>query len=138
MVDAAVPVVLAERQDVALAQPQRGVPLPGLGEPADLGELPVAVPRGQQAEHAAGLDRAELLGVAHRLRPGPGLLEDLPEPQQVGGGELAGLVEDQDVIGVYRHVPAGPVGVLDPAEELREVVGLGNALVGHDPGGVLA
>ena len=103
VVDPPVAVVLAERQDVALAQPQRGGPLPGLGEPADLGYLPVPVLAGQQAEDAAGLDRAELLGVADRLGPGPGLVQDLPDAQQVGGGELAGLIEDQDVV---RRTPA--------------------------------
>ena len=55
---------------------------------------------------------------------------------QVGGAELAGLVQDEHVVLVQRDGPAQLVGAFDLAEELGDVVALGQALVRQHPGRV--
>ena len=65
---------------------------------------------GQQAEHAAGFDGAELGGVAGGDDPGSGLPGGLADHGQVGGGKLAGLVQDQHVVLVQGHGAAQLVG----------------------------
>ena len=55
---------------------------------------------------------------------------------QVGGGELAGLVQDEHVVLVQRDGAAQLVGAFGLAEELGDVVALGQALVRQHPGRV--
>jgi hypothetical protein len=55
---------------------------------------------------------------------------------QVGGAELAGLIQHERVIPVQRHGPAQLVGPFDLAEKLGDVVALGQALVRQHPGRV--
>ena len=62
--DAAVPVVGGDRGRVAVAELDAGVPFPGRVEPADLVQLGGGDFLGEQPEHAAGFDGAELGGVA--------------------------------------------------------------------------
>ena len=109
---------------------------PWAGEPAYLVQFGGAELAGEPGEPASGFDGAELGGVADAQDPGRacGLLDE----GEVGGADLAGLVDDElvgraDVDGVTE-----PVGVAAFAEELGDVVGLGQAFGGHDPGGVLA
>ena len=102
VVDPAVRLIVAQRHDVALAQAQRGLPLPGLGEPADPGYGPVPDPLGDQREHAARLDRAELPGVPDRIHPRAGLQGQGHDPRHVGGRGLRGLIDHQ--------ASAGPTG----------------------------
>ena len=134
--DAAVPVVGGDRGQVAVAEPDAGLPFPGRVEPADLVQLARRGPPGEQPEHAAGFDGAELGGVAGGDDPGPGLPGRLLHHGQVGGGELAGLVQDEHVVPVQRDGAAQFVGAFGLAEELGDVVALGQALVRQDPGGV--
>ena len=58
--DAAVPVVGGDRGQVAVAEPDAGLAFPVRVEPADLVQLGGGDLLGQQPEHAAGVDRAEL------------------------------------------------------------------------------
>ena len=120
-VDAAVLVVVVQRGRVALAQPQRGVPFPGLGEPHGLGQLHVSQPVSEQHHRAAALDRGELLLVAgeDHLAAVPGRVAD--DGRQVGHGDHRALVHhderargDAAVVdvgqqpgGVRRHLYAG-------------------------------
>ena len=89
---------------------------------------------GQQSEHSPGLDRAELGGVAGGDDPRPGLPGRFADHGQVGGAELAGLIQDKHVVPVQGHGPAQLVGAFDLAEELGDVVALGQALVLPAPG----
>ena len=69
VVDPPVRPVPVPRGQFSGAQLEACLALPALGEPADLGQLvPLALGR-DQPEHAAGLDRAELLGVAGQDHP---------------------------------------------------------------------
>ena len=82
--DPAVPVVGGDRGQVAVAEPDAGLPLPLRVEPADLVQLRGGDLLGQQAEHSPGFDRAELGGVAGGDDPGPGLPGRLADHGQVG------------------------------------------------------
>ena len=113
------PVVGGDRGQVAVAEPDAGLPFPGRVEPADLVQLRGGDLPGQQPEHAAGLDRAELGRVAGGDDPCPGLPGRLADHGQVGGAELAGLIQDEHVVLVQRDGPAQLVGAFDLAEELR-------------------
>ncbi|MFZ0191368.1 MAG: hypothetical protein WAL72_30995, partial [Streptosporangiaceae bacterium] len=73
---------------------------------------------GEQPEHPAGLDRAELLGVADQHQPRPGGLGSLLDHRQVRRAELAGLIQHQHIVPVQRHGPTQLVGAFDLAEEL--------------------
>ena len=68
----AVLVVVAQHRLVAVAQPQRRVAFPLVGEAAGLGQLVAAPGAGEQVHPAAGADRGELAVVAdqQQLRPG--------------------------------------------------------------------
>jgi len=68
-----VPVVGGVRGEVPGPQPHRGGGFPGGVEPADLVQLRARNLAGEQPEHPAGLDRAELLGVPGQHQPRPGL-----------------------------------------------------------------
>jgi hypothetical protein len=74
------------------------LPFPGRVESADLVQFSGGNFAGEQPEHAASFDRPELGGIAGGDDPGPGLPGRLLHHGQVGGGELAGLVQDQDVV----------------------------------------
>ena len=135
--DAAVPVVGGDRGQVAVAEPDAGLPLPlprRTGGPRAARAAGTSL--GEQPEHAAGFDGAELGGVAGGDDPGSGLPGRLADHGQVGGAELAGLVQDEHVVLVQRDGAAQLVGAFDLAEELGDVVALGQALVRQDPGGV--
>ena len=132
--DPAVPVVGGDRGQVAVAEPDAGLPLPRRVEPADLVQLRGGDLLGQQPEHSPGFDGAELGGVAGGDDPGPGLPGCFADHGQVGGAELAGLVQDEHVVLVQRDGPAQLVGAFDLAEELGDVVALGQALVLPAPG----
>ena len=134
--DPAVPVVDGGSGQVAVAEPDAGLPLPLGTEPADLMQLRGGNFPGQQAEHATGLDGAELGSVAGGDDPRPGLPGGLGDHGQVSGAELAGLIQHQDVVPMQRHGPAQLVGAFDLAEELGDVVALGQALVLQHPGRV--
>ena len=134
--DAAVPVVGGDRGQVAVAEPDAGLPFPFRVEPADLVQLGGGDFAGEQPEHAAGFDGAELGGVAGGDDPGSGLPGRLADHGQVGGAELAGLVQDEHVVLVQRDGAAQLVGAFGLAEELGDVVALGQALVRQHPGGV--
>ena len=84
---------------------------------------------GEQPEHAAGFDGAELGGVAGGDDPGSGLPGRLLHHRQVGGGKLTGLVQDEDVVPVQGDGAAQLVGAFGFAEELGDVVALGQALM---------
>ena len=128
------PVVGGDRGQVAVAEPDAGLPFPGRVEPADLVQLGGGDLLGEQPEHAPGFDGAELGGVAGGDDPGPGLPGRLADHGQVGGAELAGLVEDEHVVLVQRDGPAQLVGAFGLAEEFGDVVALGQALVRPGPG----
>ena len=55
---------------------------------------------------------------------------------QVGGAELAGLIQHEHVVAVQRDGPPELVGAFGLAEEFGDVVALGQALVLQHPGGV--
>ena len=71
--DTAVPVVGGDRGRVAVAEPDAGLAFPLRVEPADLVQLGGGDFLGEQPEHAAGFDGAELGGVAGGDDPGSGL-----------------------------------------------------------------
>ena len=130
------PVVGGDRGQVAVAEPDAGLPLPRRLEPADLVQFRGGDLAGQQAEHSPGFDRAELGGVAGGGDPRSGLPGRLGDHGQVGGAELAGLIQHEHVVAVQRDGPAELVGALGLAEELGDVVALGQALVLQHPRGV--
>jgi hypothetical protein len=131
-----VPVVSGDRGQVTVAEPDAGLPLPLCLEPADLMQLRGGNFLGQQPEHAPGLDGAELGGVAGGDDPGPGLPRRLADHSQVGGAELAGLVQDEHVVPVQGHGAAELVGAFGFAKKLGDVVALGQALMLQHPAGV--
>ena len=96
--DPAVPVVGGDRGQVAVAEPDAGLPFPVRVEPADLVQLRGGDLAGQQAEHAPGFDGAELGGVAGGDDPRPGLPGRFGDHGQVGGAELAGLIQHEHVV----------------------------------------
>ena len=127
-----VPVVVGEHPGVAVAQLERGLPLPRLGHPLDLGELVVAVLAGEHPKRPAGPDAGQLRGVAGQQQlgarpPGRGV-----QGGQVGGRHRAGLVDDEQVAGRQHGLAAG-----GGREEPGDVAGLADALGGEDLGGVL-
>ena len=130
------PVIDGDRGQVTVAEPDAGLPLPRRVEPADLVQLGGGDLLGQQPEHAPGLDSAELGGVAGGDDPGPGLPGRFADHGQVGRAELAGLIEHEHVVLVQRDGAAQLVGAFGLAEELGDVVALGQALVLQYPGGV--
>jgi hypothetical protein len=134
--NAAVPVVGGDRSQVAVPEPDTGLPLPLRLEPADLVQLRGGDFPSQQGEHSPGLDRTELRGVAGGGDPRPGLPGRLTDQGEVGGAELAGLIQHEHVVAVQRHGAAELVGAFGLAEELGDVVALGQALVLQDPRGV--
>ena len=101
--DPAVSVIDADRGQVTVAEPDAGLPFPCGGEPADLMQFGGGDFGGQEAEHAACLDGAELGGVAGGDDPGSGLPGRLDDQGQVGGVELAGLIQDQNIVLVQRE-----------------------------------
>ena len=128
--------VVGEHGHVAVAQPQRGLAFPGVGEPAGLAELDVAEVAGQQGHAAAALDGLQLhrvpghddLGAVHG-----GAAQD---GGQVGDGGHGGFVEgDQGARGQVDG-GAGLAGVFGVAEPFGGVVAgqAGDAV----PGGFLA
>ena len=100
--DPAVPVVGGDRGRVAVAEADAGLPFPGRVEPADLVQLGGGDLSGEQPEHAAGFDGAELGGVAGGDDPGSGLPGRLADHGQVRRAELAGLIQDEHVVPVQR------------------------------------
>ena len=84
--DAAVPVVGGDRGRVAVAEADAGLPFPGRVEPADLVQLGGGDLAGEQAEHAAGFDGAELGGIAGGDDPGSGLPGRFADQGQVRRG----------------------------------------------------
>jgi hypothetical protein len=98
-------------------------------EPQDFLQVRSAQLGDQQGEDPAGLDRAELAGVAHRVQPGPGVPGGLLDQREIGGGCLRGLIQYQHVIGVDLHRVAQSVGVRNLPEELGDVVRLGQPLI---------
>ena len=99
-------------------------------EPADLVQAGGGDFAGEEAEHAAGFDGAELGGVPSGDDAGSGLPGRLGDHGQVGCAELAGLVQDEDVVLVQWDGAAELVGAFGLAEELGDVVALGQALMG--------
>src|SRR5262249_9591155 len=81
-------------------------------------------------------DGAELGGVAGGDDAGSGLPGGFADHGQVGGGQLAGLVQDQHVVPVQGHGAAQLVGAFGLAEELGDGVALGQALARQGPGRV--
>jgi hypothetical protein len=134
--DPPVPVVGGNRSRVAVAEPDAGFPFPWRREAADLVQFRGGDLAGQQSEHSPGLDGAELGGVAGGDDPRPGLPGRFADHGQVGGAELAGLIQHEHVVAVQRDGPAQLVGPFDLAEELGDVVALGQALVRQHPGRV--
>ena len=131
------PVVGGDRGQVAVAEPDAGLAVPiAASNRRTSCSCAAGTSRASRAEHAPGFDGAELGGVAGGDDPGPGLPGRLLHHGQVGGGELAGLVQDEHVVPVQRHGAAQFVGAFGLAEELGDVVALGQALVRQDPGGV--
>jgi hypothetical protein len=86
---------------------------------------------GEQPRYAAGLRRGQLLGVAGEqdLRAVPG--GDRLDRGQVVSGHHRRLVDNQQVTRPDRKMAAGLIAVLDPAQEGREVVTLGEAFGGE-------
>ena len=101
---------------------------------------PRAAPRTGLPGRAAGTSRRPRPRRAARCRrpdqPRPGGPGRLLDHRQVRRAELAGLIQHQHVVLMQRHGPAQLVGAFDLAEELGDVVGLGQALAGQDPGRV--
>ena len=96
----AVLVVGAQHVRVAVAQPQRRLALPVVGEPAGLGEL-VAVPGGGEQVHAAaGADRGELAVVADQQQLRPRRVHVAVDGGERGGVGHGGLVDHDQVPGV--------------------------------------
>jgi hypothetical protein len=108
---------------------------PRAGEPAYLGQFSGAELGGEPAEPASGLHGAELGRVTDAQDSGRacGLLDE----RQVGGADLVGLVDGELDGGADLDEMTEPVRVTALAEELGDVVGLGQALTRHDAGGVL-
>jgi hypothetical protein len=72
-----------------------------------------AEPVGEQREHASGVDGAELVLVADRHDPGTGLVGGGLQLEQVGGIDLASLVEYSHVARAdFDGFDSGSVGVL--------------------------
>ena len=71
--DAAVPVVGGDSGQLAVTEPDAGLTFPDRVEPADLVQFGGGDLLGEQSEHTAGFDRAELGGVAGGNDPGPSL-----------------------------------------------------------------
>ena len=67
--------------------------------------------------------------VSRIFAPAPG--GDLLDRGQVGGRHHRRLVDHEQVTGPHRQVPAGLVAVLDPAQEVGEVVAVGEPLGGQ-------
>ena len=132
--DPAVPVVDGDHAGLPGPQPYRRGGFPRRGEAADLGQLRRRNLRGQEPEHAAGFGCAELLGVADQDDPGACGAGCLEEHGEVGGAGLGGLVDHQDVAGVHRDGAAELVAAFGLAEELGDVVGLGQPLASPGPG----
>jgi hypothetical protein len=113
--------VVGDHGDVTVPEPERGLFLPLLGEPVHLVDFQGAEPVGQQREHAARVDRAELEFIADRRDPRPGLVGGGLEFEPVGGVNLPGLVH-QD------HIPRADLDGVDGgstgglAEEPGQVV----------------
>ena len=140
-----------QRRDraVGVAEPQRLGELPDLGavavrggERSDRGVRPVLVATDQVGQHGAGVDRAELVGVAdeHQPRLGPHRLEQaghhrqrhhrrLVDHDQVVGEAVAAVVaEARAVAGVLAQHPVhrhrghvGQAGLVGRAEAARGV-----------------
>ena len=140
-VDAAPCLVVRDHGDVTLPELERGVFLPLLGEPVHLVDFHRAEPVGQQREHAARVDRAELVFIAHRHDPGPGLVGCGLQFEQVGGVDLPGLVDQDYVTGAdLDRVDGGPAGGFaeEPGQVIAERGRPGRFhFPGRDPGGVL-
>ena len=134
--DPAVPVVNGDHARVAVTEPDAGLPLPWRLEPADLLQLRGGDLAGQQSEHSPGPDGAELGSVAGSDNPRPSLPGRFADHGQIGRAELAGLIQHQHVVAVQGHGTAQLVGPFGLAEELGDVVALGQALVRQDPGRV--
>ena len=122
--EAAVALVLAQHVGVAVAKPQRRRPLPGVAEPAHLGQLVADGALGEITQRSTGADRAELTRVADQQQLRPGL-----RAARLDGGELAavhhpGLVHDQQVPGGQppRLVPTVRCSVLNTSAGVRCVI----------------
>jgi hypothetical protein len=74
----------------------------------------------QQPEHTPGFDGAELGGVAGGDDPCSGLPGGFADHGQVGGGELAGLIEHEHVVPVQRDGAAQLAGAFGLAEEFGD------------------
>jgi hypothetical protein len=121
-------VVFGEHVGVACAQPQRGLALPLGVKPLDRDELVVAVLVGEQPHRPARPGRRQLRGVAGQqdLRPDAG--RDRLDGGQVAGRDHRRLVDHEQITRPHRQVAAGPVAVLDPAEEDGEVAAVRQSL----------
>jgi hypothetical protein len=134
--DPAVRVVGGQDALVAAAELERGGRFPRAGEPAYLGQFGGAELGGEPAEPVSGLHGPELGRVTDAQDPGRARC--LLDQRKIGGPDLPGLVDDKLVGRAGLDGMPEPVRVAALAQELGDVVGLGQALGRHDPGGVLA
>src|SRR5581483_7920140 len=122
--DAAVGVIVIEDGLVALAQAERRLGFPGVGEAADLVEFGGPAVRHQEAEQAPGFDGAELAVVTDQDEFGVGRLDHVDQGSEIGAGQHGGLVHHHDLPGTK------PAGRIAPAVGVVEEFGHG---VGRDP-----
>ena len=124
-------VVVAQHRVVAVAQPQRGVAFPFLGEAAGLGELVACAGWREQLHAAARADRGELAVVSDQQQLRPGLLDvavDQSERRGVGHG---GLVDDHQIAGVQPPCLVALDGLRSAAAGARGEPFLGGEPPGH-------
>jgi hypothetical protein len=105
--------------DVALAELLDRLALPRLGLAAVLGQGGGAKPQPQASEPAAGLDRGQLLVVAHQHDLRAGQLGMVQEPGELAGADHVGLVHHQHRLCVQDALalavlPTIPPGRLTP------------------------
>ena len=132
--------VVGDDPHVTVAQGEGSLLFPLAGESVHLVQLQRAAPVGEQGEHAARADRAELVFITHGDDAGAAAGGGVGQVQPVGGGDLAGLIQHDHVPRADFRPPAdSAVGLL--AEEPGQVrcAHLGSGLVhlgGGDAGGV--
>ena len=132
--------VVGDRFEVPVAEGEGSLLFPLAGEPVYLVQLQRAMPVGEQGEHAAGADRAELVFITHGDDAGAAARGGIGQVQPVGGGDLAGLIQHDHVPRADFRPPAdGAVGLLaeEPGQVRRPDLGPGGVHLGcGDAGGV--
>ena len=137
----AVLVVVGQDGLVVRAEPERSGALPGLGEPAGLGQLVPGSGGGDEVHAAGRADRGELVVVAGQQQLRPRLLAVGVDADQVGGVGHRRLVDHDQVTGAeapalvvaLRGARGQPILGGEPAGDVAGV----QAFAGEDFGGDL-